>query len=127
MLKLSNWKHAAAALGLSLLMFSPAIAQTAASGARQAADREVNQTNKSGTNQPGARTGAAAQPGSAARPGAAAKTPAQSAQPRTTNKPVAESAQSADHQIAALLAIGNQTEIAVARNASEQLQNEEVK
>jgi len=127
MLKLSNWKHAATALGMSLLMFSPAIAQTATGGARQAADREANQTNKSGTNQSGTRTGSAAQPGSAARPGTAAKTPAQPAQPRTTNKPVAESAQSADHQIAAMLAIGNQAEIAVARSASEQLQNEDVK
>jgi predicted outer membrane protein len=126
----SKWKHAAAALGVSLLMFSPAVAQTAGRAAAQAPDRELKQANPAAsspanTNRSGA---AAAQTNPATRPGAATRTPAQPGQARTVNKPVAgTNDQSADHQIAGLLAIGNQEEIALARLALERVQNDDVK
>src|SRR5688572_508517 len=127
-----KWKQAVATLGLSLLLFSPAVAQTA--GTRQAPDREAKQaspktSSPSNADRSAARPGAtAAQSGSAARPGAAAKNPAQPAESRTANKPVNDAnSQSPDHQIAALLAIGNQEEIALAKLGMEQAQNEEVK
>jgi predicted outer membrane protein len=127
----SNWKQAAAACGLSLLMFSSAGAQTAAQGTTQNPNRETKQSNPAASNPSNTnRTGAAAgQAGSATRPGAASsKATGQAGQARTANKPVGgAAAQSADHQIAGLLAIGNQEEIALAKLASERVENEEVK
>jgi predicted outer membrane protein len=128
------WKAGAAVLGLSLLVYSPALAQTASGTAQPgAATRETNQ-NDNAVNRSGGsastRTGAGAQSGQSGRQGGTATNRSQGqAQQRTANRPVSDSAQSqsADHQIAGLLAIGNAEEIAMSKLAVDQAKSDEVK